>query len=170
MKKALEDLAIQVTVMKEPAKMDGGDVLFTGKEFFVGLSRRTNEEGLEAFKKVFPDYPVHGIEILEGSLHIKSVMTLVGDNVIAVGNSKAAQHALQEMKSKMKIQYNFLQVPHDAMANGLFINDHVIHRPVSEFPGIKEEYASLPYKKLELPNSEFYKVDGCLTCRSILIE
>lgn len=30
---------------KENAFMDGGDVLFTGKEFIVGLSKRTNQAG-----------------------------------------------------------------------------------------------------------------------------
>ena len=30
------------------AKLDGGDVLFTGKEFFVGLSEWTNEAGAKA--------------------------------------------------------------------------------------------------------------------------
>lgn len=34
---------LAVTVMEEPARMDGGDVLFTGLEFFVGLSNRTNQ-------------------------------------------------------------------------------------------------------------------------------
>lgn len=30
------------------ARLDGGDVLFTGKEFFVGLSEWTNEAGAKA--------------------------------------------------------------------------------------------------------------------------
>lgn len=43
-KEALEKLsALKVVEMKEPAYMDGGDVLFTGREFFVGLSERTNQ-------------------------------------------------------------------------------------------------------------------------------
>ena len=44
MKEALEKLpGLQVLEMTEPAHMDGGDVLFTGREFFVGLSERTNK-------------------------------------------------------------------------------------------------------------------------------
>lgn len=43
-KEALETLSVlKVVEMKEPAYMDGGDVLFTGREFFVGLSERTNQ-------------------------------------------------------------------------------------------------------------------------------
>ena len=40
------------------AKLDGGDVLWTGREILVGLSHRTNAKGLEAVKEAFPgNYP-----------------------------------------------------------------------------------------------------------------
>lgn len=43
-KEALEKLpGLKVVEMTAPARMDGGDVLFTGREFFVGLSERTNQ-------------------------------------------------------------------------------------------------------------------------------
>ncbi len=43
MKLALQGLGLVLVDMKEPGRMDGGDVLFTGREFFVGISQRTNE-------------------------------------------------------------------------------------------------------------------------------
>ena len=39
----MKQLGLQVVKMTEPGLMDGGDVLFTGREFFVGLSTRTNK-------------------------------------------------------------------------------------------------------------------------------
>lgn len=45
--------------------MDGGDVLFTGREFFVGLTTRTNKEGIETLAKVFHSYPVTTIDMGE---------------------------------------------------------------------------------------------------------
>ena len=39
----LIELGVEVVDMTEPGHLDGGDVLFTGREFFVGLSSRTNE-------------------------------------------------------------------------------------------------------------------------------
>lgn len=33
---------LSVVEMVDPGRMDGGDVLFTGREFIVGLSHRTN--------------------------------------------------------------------------------------------------------------------------------
>lgn len=43
MKRVMEGLGLTVVDMVNPATMDGGDVLFTGKEFFVGISTRTNK-------------------------------------------------------------------------------------------------------------------------------
>ena len=43
MKAMMEKLGLRIVEMREPGHMDGGDVLFTGKEFFVGLGQRTNE-------------------------------------------------------------------------------------------------------------------------------
>ena len=36
-------VGLHVKDMVDPGRMDGGDVLFTGREFFVGISSRTNQ-------------------------------------------------------------------------------------------------------------------------------
>lgn len=42
----LEELGLTVISMQQPGSyLDGGDVLFTGREFLVGLSQRTNKVG-----------------------------------------------------------------------------------------------------------------------------
>lgn len=43
MEAVMKRLGLQVVRMTEPGVMDGGDVLFTGREFFIGLSTRTNQ-------------------------------------------------------------------------------------------------------------------------------
>ena len=43
MEAVMKQLGLEVVKMTEPGVMDGGDVLFTGREFFVGLSTRTNQ-------------------------------------------------------------------------------------------------------------------------------
>ena len=44
-KEAMQRLGLKTVEMVGGATMDGGDVLFTGREFFVGLSTRTNQVG-----------------------------------------------------------------------------------------------------------------------------
>jgi hypothetical protein len=38
--------------MNAPATVDGGDVLYTGRHVFVGLSERSNQEGVDFLGKV----------------------------------------------------------------------------------------------------------------------
>lgn len=60
-----------VEIANQNAKLDGGDVLFTGREFFVGLSQWTNEEGARAVAAAFPEYPCVPIKVnLKKNMHI----------------------------------------------------------------------------------------------------
>lgn len=169
-RKTLENLGLKISsVMEPPAELDGGDVLFTGKEFFVGLSSRTTEEGINTLQTTFPSYPVHRIKVLDATLHLKSMMSMAGDDVIAIGKSSSAAEAKKQMAEKAKFSYKFLEVSPDAAANCLWINGTLIHRAASEFPDIEKEFASLQCPKLQLANSELCKADGALTCCSLLI-
>jgi len=77
-----KELDIPVIEIDDPhAQLDGGDVLFTGKtvitisylisnhyiflgrEFFVGISAFTNEEGARAVAMAYPEYPVTPIRV-----------------------------------------------------------------------------------------------------------
>lgn len=61
MKEALGKISgLSIVEMTDPARMDGGDVLFTGREFFVGLSDRTNQVSSSTASmkpSVFPPLP-----------------------------------------------------------------------------------------------------------------
>ncbi|KAL9987438.1 hypothetical protein ACROYT_G001747 [Oculina patagonica] len=168
MKTTLQKLGLEVVEMKEPAVLDGGDVLFTGKEFFVGLTKRTTQAGLDSLAKTFPSYPVAGISV-PNHLHLKSFMTMAGHDIITVGGSDEAQNAWIELEKKAKFKYKKLVVPDDTAANCLFINGTLIHLASYEVPNSFEVLNQISGPKMVLENSEFGKVDGCLTCRSILI-
>lgn len=56
MRAVLERLGLRIVEMNdEGAYLDGGDVLFTGREFLVGLSRRTNKVGIKTCKVELTD-------------------------------------------------------------------------------------------------------------------
>ena len=71
---------------------DGGDVLFTGRHMFAGLTERTNMSGISILSKAL------GLDVipvpLEGALHLKSVVnhidskTLLAPNILAEMNTK----------------------------------------------------------------------------------
>lgn len=169
MKTTLQKLGlVRVVEMNQPALLDGGDVLFTGKEFLVGLSSRTNQAGLDSLAETFPSYPVTGISVTE-HLHLKSMMTMASDDIIVVGGSDEAQNAWLEVEKKAKFQYKKLMVPDDTAANCMFVNGTLIHLATAEIPNSVEVFNQIPGQKMELENSELSKVDGCLTCLSILL-
>ena len=60
---ALTDFGYDVRVAPDGAHLDGGDVLFTGSEFFVGLSSRTNAAGAAALQACFPAIPVTSVPL-----------------------------------------------------------------------------------------------------------
>lgn len=59
-----KELDLAITEIADPnAKLEGGDVLFTGKEFFVGISEFTNESGARAVANAFPEFPCVPIKV-----------------------------------------------------------------------------------------------------------
>ena len=59
MREALESLGLVSMEVSDPdACIDGGDVIFTGKELLCGLSKRTNEKGMRALAAAFPGLTV----------------------------------------------------------------------------------------------------------------
>ena len=158
---------LKIVEMEDGEKLDGGDVLFTGYEIFVGLSSRTNDLGIQRIRKTFPEIPVFGITV-KGALHLKSLMSMCGANKIAVGCSHDAKAALEEVLSKTTRSYDVVDIPDDYAANFVVANGHLLHRSKTEFPRSHQVIKELPLKKIDLNISEVSKVDGALTCLSLL--
>nr|XP_033773077.1 N(G),N(G)-dimethylarginine dimethylaminohydrolase 1 isoform X2 [Geotrypetes seraphini] len=175
MTKALELLQLNVVVMAdENATLDGGDVLFTGREFFVGLSKRTNQRGAEILADTFKDYAVSTVPVSD-YLHLKSFCSMAGPNLIAIGSSEAAQKALKTMQQMSDYRYDKLTIPDDDAANCIYLNipnkGHVLlHRSPEEYPESAKVYEKLKdHMLIPISNTELEKVDGALTCCSVLI-
>ena len=85
-----------ILVKCNEAKLDGGDVLWTGREILVGLSNRTNQKGLEAVQEAFPGYPVTGIEV-SGPLHLKTLLTLCGKDTLCASIESGHSYKMLEV-------------------------------------------------------------------------
>lgn len=175
MKEALKNLNLNIVEMTdENATLDGGDVLFTGREFFVGLSKRTNQRGAEILADAFKDYAVSTVPVLE-QLHLKSFCSMGGPGLIIIGSSEPAQKALKIMQQMSDHRYDKLTVPDDIAANCIYMNlpdkGHVLlHTTPEEFPESVKVFEKLKdYMLIPVSNSEKVKVDGALTCCSVLI-
>ncbi|XP_061680993.1 N(G),N(G)-dimethylarginine dimethylaminohydrolase 1 isoform X2 [Syngnathoides biaculeatus] len=174
-KGALKELNLNIVEMAdENATLDGGDVLFTGREFFVGLSKRTNQRGAEILADAFKDYAVSTVPVLEG-LHLKSFCSMGGPGLIVIGSSEPAQKALKIMQQMSDHRYDKLTVPDDLAANCIYMNlpnkgQVLLHCPREEYPESAKVFEKLKdHMLVPVSNSEKVKVDGALTCCSVLI-
>lgn len=93
LKKELNLPTVEITDPK--ATLDGGDVLFTGREFFVGITQRTNEAGARAVAAAFPEFPVSPIRVPKTILHLKSLMSMAGPDILAVSSTHEGQEVLR---------------------------------------------------------------------------
>lgn len=161
---------------KEGAFIDGGDVCFTGREFLVGLSKRTNLKGAQELAEVFKPIGVRTCHVDEG-LHLKSIMSMISPDVILIGTSPAAKNIRQQIEanSPFSDKYRFVEIDEDqsGSANILSYNGHIVYS--SSFEHLyknMEDFKNCsalkkPRTTKSLPNREFKKIDGCLTCRCV---
>ncbi|XP_046323886.1 N(G),N(G)-dimethylarginine dimethylaminohydrolase 2 isoform X2 [Marmota monax] len=94
-RKALQDLGLRIVEMgDENATLDGTDVLFTGREFFVGLSKWTNHRGAEIVADTFRDFAVSTVPV-SGPSHLRGLCGMGGPRTVVAGSSDAAQKAVR---------------------------------------------------------------------------
>lgn len=143
-----------------PGTLDGGDVMRSENHFYIGLSDRTNKEGAEQLGRILRDYgyTYSFIEVKSG-LHLKSGVSYIG-----YGNFVVTSHFKKTVRAGNEI---LLPADEDYSANTLFINGILL---IAEgFPFLKKAVEKKGYKTVELNMSEFRKMDGGLTCLSLLL-
>lgn len=76
---------------KNEVFLEGSDVLFTGKEIFVGIRKNgTNTEGAVIVARTWPDLPVIPIQLGKESPPLKHFVSIAADGILAMGKSKEA--------------------------------------------------------------------------------
>ncbi len=71
-------------LLTEPATLDGGDVMRIGQTLYVGLSARTNHDGISQLTDILRpfDYVVKPVEVI-GCLHLKSAVHISGTTLFS---------------------------------------------------------------------------------------
>ncbi|KAH9361212.1 hypothetical protein HPB48_001570 [Haemaphysalis longicornis] len=131
-----KELGITVIDIRDPkAVIEGGNVLFTGREFFVGISPRTNEAGARALAATFPEYPVTPIKLPKRN-HLKALLSMAGPDVICLSDSPEAQAVKRQVEREATFQYQTVTLPEERAAGCLYINGRLLHR--HEFPAANQ--------------------------------
>ncbi len=143
-----------------PGTLEGGDVMMCGDHFFVGLSERTNEEGVRQFTEILEryGYTCCGVE-LEKVLHLKT-----GVNYLENRNMLVSGEFIEKPEFA---SYHRCIIPENEAyaANCIWVNGTVI---IPEgYPGVLTAVKLMGYKTITVDTSEFRKLDGGLSCLSL---
>ena len=145
--------------LTDPATLDGGDILRAENHFYIGRSARTNTEGSRQFSAILKRYGYSSSEIpVNEGLHLKSGLEYIGNgtyvSTIDFSNSVKAERLVV-----LKPEENY-------SANCLLINGTLL--VAKGYPDSLNQLTDLGYNILSLDMSEFCKMDGGLTCLSLV--
>lgn len=146
-----------------PGTLEGGDVLRIGRKLFVGLTRRSNSEGLRQLGAILAPHNYEVIPVpVTGCLHLKSAVTLLRGSTLLANRAWFDTTPLAD--------YEWIDVdpaePH--AANALALGATVIF-PAS-FPRTRERLEARGFHITPLDISELQKAESGLTCSSLLLE
>ncbi len=149
--------------LREPATLDGGDVMRIGRTLFVGASHRSNRAGIgQLAAELTPfGYTVVAVEV-RGALHLKTACCYVGDGVVLANRDWLDTAPLRE--------FRIVDVAPDEprAANVLAIGDAVIAPRC--FPRTAEILAGLGRKVRPVDVSELMKAEAGVTCSSLVFD
>jgi len=141
--------------------VEGGDVLVSDTDVFIGLSARTNEEGFDQLSRLVTElgYTPRKIDTPPEILHFKTDCGLLDEKTIFATEALAATGCFEG--------YDVLSAPagEEAAANLIRVNKFVFI--ASGFPKTKALLESRGYDVVSLNNSEAAKIDGGLSCMSL---
>jgi dimethylargininase len=149
--------------IKLPGTLEGGDVLRVGKKVFVGVTARSNPEGIRQLAVILDHY---GYELtavpVTGCLHLKSAVTVLR------GNTLLANRNWMDWKRMQGFEWVDVDPVEPHAGNVLAIGDSVI--VATSFPKTIAAIEARGFKAIPLNISELQKAESGLTCSSLLFE
>jgi dimethylargininase len=151
----------KLSYITAPGMIEGGDVLRVGRMLYVGLTTRTNVEGIRQLAAILAphDYKVIPVPVT-GCLHLKSAVTQVGKNCLLANRPWFDPTPFAT--------YDWIDVastePH--AANALALGETVI-LPAS-FPRTRAKMEAAGFHVTPLDIAELQKAESGLTCSSLL--
>jgi dimethylargininase len=148
--------------IEAPGTLDGGDVLVTAGKVFVGISGRTNDDGVRQLAAALEPQGFEVVSIpVSGCLHLKSAVTRAGDGILLVnpGWIETAHFAGFELIE--------VDPSEPAAANVLRIGDAVIC--AAEHPKTRRRLENRGFVTQPVPAGELAKAEGGVTCCSVIL-
>lgn len=158
-----------VARIRAPGTLEGGDVLRIGRRLFVGLTTRTNREGIAQLAAIVQPYGYKAIQVpVAGTLHLKTACTALDAHTLLlnpawlVGGADVAAFAGFEtiaVDANEPFAANVLPVGASLVANAAFPR-------TLERVSAHAQRAGLRVVPVDI--SEFGKAEAGLTCMSLV--
>ncbi|WP_116247081.1 dimethylargininase [Nocardiopsis sp. FIRDI 009] len=156
---ALRSLGLRVARVEAPGTLDGGDVLQVGETVYVGVGGRTDTEGADQLARLLKPL---GREVrrvgLGAALHLKSAVTALPDGSLIGLPDLVDTSALPPVR----------RAPEEPGAHVLPLGGRDVLVSAAA-PGTIHELTAEHWRVLPVDVSEFEKMEGCVTCLSVLI-
>jgi dimethylargininase len=148
--------------VREPATIDGGDVLVLGKSVYVGLSSRSNTEAISQLNPLLDAYGYTVIAVeLQDCLHLKSAVTRVDNQTLLINQKWVGTEPFRN--------YEWIEIDptEPYAANCLPIAESIIFP--TAFPKTRAKLEARGYQVVTVDVSELAKAEGAVTCCSLII-
>ncbi|MEK6962831.1 MAG: arginine deiminase family protein [Nanoarchaeota archaeon] len=151
----------KIVYIQSPATLDGGDILRVDKHFYIGLSKRTNREGAKQLTTILSKegYTASTVPV-KTVLHLKTGVTSIGMNNLL---------CIEEFQKRPEFKsFNVIPISKDEeySANCLVVKEWLLMP--KGFTRTRSKLKGLGYNITEIEMGEFAKMDGGLTCLSLL--
>ena len=156
----VRSLGLEIARIEAPGTLDGGDVLQVGSTVYVGRGGRTNAQGIRQLRRLLATRGRTVVPVpLRGVLHLKSAVTALPDGTLVAAATAAVEPgALPAMRL----------VPEEAGAHVVPLGDGILLMAASA-PRSAELFDDLGFDVLTVDIGEFEKLEGCVTCLSVLV-
>jgi dimethylargininase len=150
-------------IIREPATLDGGDVLVDRERVYVGRSSRTNEAAIAQLSTILHplDYRVIPVEF-GGCLHLKSAVTRIADRLLLLNP------AWVEASVFSGATYVTVDPDEPHAANALALGDVVIHP--RQFPRTRARLEAEGLRVEAVDTTELAKAEAGVSCCSLILK
>ena len=144
-----------------PGTVEGGDILHVGRKLFVGLTSRSNADGIAQLRRMIAPfgYEVFGVPVT-GCLHLKSAVTTLDDHTLLANRDW--------FDTSFFSDFDWVDVdPEEPHAGNVLTVAGATVFPAS-FPRTRERIQTHGYRVTTLDISELQKAESALTCSSLI--
>jgi dimethylargininase len=153
-------LRLDIERIEPPGTLDGGDILQVGTTVYVGRGGRTNGEGIRQLRRHLADRGRTIVPVpLNNVLHLKSAITALPDGTIIGANP--AQLDTSPLPT-------LRLVPEEPGSHVVVLDDSTVLMAASA-PRTAVLFEDGGFDVTTVDISEFEKMEGCVTCLSVLV-